>query len=49
MALEQVTEGGVVTESDRLIDRQFERTAITKWTGFAKMDYSATQCLDITT
>lgn len=48
-ALEQVTEQGVTTESDKLIDRQFERTAITKWTGFAKLDYNATQCLDITT
>jgi hypothetical protein len=47
LALEQVTEQGVMTESDRLIDKQFERTAISKWTGFAKMDYNATQALDV--
>jgi hypothetical protein len=49
LALVQYTEQGVMTESDRLIDRQFERTVISKWTGFGKLDYSATQCLDITT
>lgn len=48
IALEQVTEQGVMTETDKLIDRQIERTAISKWTGFAKMDPAATQCLDIT-
>lgn len=47
-ALEQVTEQGVMTETDRLIDRQIERTAITKWTGFAKMDYQAAKLLDVT-
>lgn len=46
-ALEQVTEQGVMTESDRLIDKQFERTAISKWTGFAKLDYNAVKVLDI--
>lgn len=48
LALEQVTEQGVMTESDKLIDRQLERTAISKWTGFAKLDYQAIQVLDIT-
>lgn len=48
IALEQVTEQGVMTESDKLIDRQMERTAISKWTAFAKLDAAATQCLDIT-
>lgn len=48
-ALEQITEQGIMTESDRLIDKQLERTAITKYTGFAKLDYAATHCLDITT
>ncbi len=36
LALVQYTEQGVGTESDRLIDRQFERTVISKWTGFGK-------------
>ncbi len=49
LALVQYTEQGVLTESDRLIDRQFERTVVSKWTGFGKLDYNATQCLDITT
>jgi hypothetical protein len=49
LALVQYTEQGVITESDRLIDRQFERTVVSKWTGFGKLDYNATQCLDITT
>jgi hypothetical protein len=47
LALVQYTEQGVLTESDRLIDRQFERTVVSKWTGFGKLDYNATQCLDI--
>lgn len=49
IALEQITEQGVMTETDKLIEKQMERTAITKWTGFAKMDPNATQCLDIVT
>jgi preprotein translocase subunit SecB len=47
VALEQVTEQGVMTESDKLIDTQFERTAISKWTGFAKSDYNGVQVLDV--
>lgn len=47
LALVQYTEQGVITETDRLIDRQFERTVVSKWTGFGKLDYNATQCLDI--
>ncbi|MBI3911041.1 MAG: hypothetical protein HY320_08930 [Armatimonadetes bacterium] len=46
LALVQYTEQGVVTESDRLIDKQFERTVVSKWTGFAKLDYNAVQVLD---
>lgn len=46
-ALIQYTEGGTLTEQDRIIDHQFERVQITKWTGFGKLDYNATQCLDI--
>jgi hypothetical protein len=49
LAMVQYTEQGVATESDRLIDRQFEQTVVSKWTGFGKLDYSATQCLDIVT
>lgn len=48
MAMVQYTEGGLMTESDRLIDRQFDRSVVSKWTGFGKLDYQATQCLDIT-
>lgn len=48
-ALERITEGGIVTESDKLIDKQFERTAITQWVGYAKIDSAAVHCLDITT
>lgn len=47
-ALEQVTEHGVITEVDRLIDRQIESTAVTKWTGFVKLDASASQAIDVT-
>lgn len=47
-ALEQVTEHGIVTEVDRLIDRQIESTAVTKWVGFVKLDTSASQALDVT-
>jgi hypothetical protein len=47
-ALEQVTEQGVVTESDKLIEAQIDQSVITKWTGFAKLDYNAAKCLDIT-
>jgi hypothetical protein len=46
-ALEQVTEQGVLTESDNLIDRQLNRSAISKVTGFYKLDYAATQCFDL--
>jgi len=47
-ALEQVTEHGVITEVDRLIDRQIESTSVTKWSGFVKLDTSASQALDVT-
>lgn len=35
--LEMVTAGGIVTDFDRLIDRQLERAAITQTYGFAKI------------
>ncbi len=46
-ALVQYTEGGLLIETDRLIDRQWERTVLSKWTGFGKLDYQATQGLDV--
>lgn len=36
-ALEKVQAGSVITESDKLIDRQLERAAVTATTGFAKL------------
>jgi hypothetical protein len=47
-ALEQVTEHGVITEVDRLIDRQVESTTVSKWTGFVKLDENASQAIDVT-
>lgn len=49
IALQEYSWGGVQTESDRLIDQQVERSTISEWAGFLKLDGSATQCLDITT
>ena len=47
--LEQVTEYGLITEVDRFIDKQFERTAVSKWTGFKKLDPDAAQAIDVVT
>lgn len=41
-AVEKVQAGGVVTEYDKLIDRQLERASITVTTGFSLMDQMAT-------
>lgn len=46
-ALEQVTAGGVMTEFDKLIDRQIERAAVTSICGFAKIYDDATKSLTI--
>lgn len=46
-ALEQVTELGVLVETDRLINRQIETTAVSKWTGFVKLDAHAAQAVDV--
>ncbi len=46
-ALEQVTERGLTVETDRLIDRQIERSAVTKWNAFVKLDVNASQAIDI--
>lgn len=46
-ALEMVKAGDVVTEYDKLIDRQLERAAITSIAGFAKIFSDASKVLDI--
>lgn len=44
-ALEMVQAGGVMTEYDKLIDRQLERAAITQISGFAKIFTDASKIL----
>ena len=44
-ALETVRCGGIVTEYDKLIDRQLERAAITCTAGFAKIHSPAVKVL----
>ena len=44
-ALEMVTAGGVMTEYDKLIDKQLERAAITQISGFAKIYTDAAKVL----
>lgn len=46
-ALEMVTAGGIVTDFDKLIDRQLERAAITQTYGFAKICDSASVMMTI--
>ena len=46
-ALEQVRAGGVMTEFDKLIDRQLERAAITTTYGFAKIYEDASKALSL--
>ena len=46
-ALEQVRAGGVMTEFDKLIDRQLERAAITTTYGFAKIYENASKALSL--
>lgn len=46
-ALEQVQAGGVMTEFDKLIDRQLERAAITTISGFAKIFTPASKALSV--
>jgi hypothetical protein len=41
IALVQYTEGGLLTETDRIIDGQWEDTVISKWTNFAVFDRAA--------
>ena len=44
-ALEMVEAGGILTEYDKLIDRQIERAAITQTAGFAKIFTDASKIL----
>lgn len=44
-ALERVQAGGIVTEFDKLIDRQLERASVTVTSGFAKIYNDAAKCL----
>lgn len=46
-ALEMVQSGGIVVDYDRLIDRKFERAAITAIAGFAKILPESTRVLKI--
>lgn len=46
-ALEMVQAGGVMTEYDKLIDRQLERAAITEISGFAKIFTGASKVLSV--
>ena len=46
-ALEAVEAGGIITEYDKLIDRQLERAAITCTTGFSKIFPDATKVLSV--
>ncbi len=46
-ALEMVQAGGIMTEYDKLIDRQLERAAITEISGFAKIFTDASKVLSV--
>lgn len=46
-ALEMVTAGGVMTDFDRLIDRQLERAAITQISGFAKIFADSSKVMNV--
>ena len=46
-ALEMVQAGGVLTEYDKLIDRQLERAAISEISGFAKIITAASKMLEV--
>lgn len=46
-ALEKVTAGSVVTEYDKLIDRQLERAAVTVTAGFAKIFDDSAKVLNV--
>ena len=48
-ALEHVIAQDITVDSDRLIDKQLERTAITTISGFSKIIGDAVKCLKYTT
>ena len=47
-AIEKITSGGVITEYDKLIDKQLERAVISTITGFARMFPDAAKVLNVT-
>lgn len=46
-ALEKLTEGGVVMETENIIRKQIAGTGYSTWVGFHKLDYAAAQVLDV--
>lgn len=48
-AAARLQEGDMLEESDRMIERQLNRTTMSVWEGWMKLEADATQCLDITT
>lgn len=46
-ALEMVTAGGIMTDFDKLIDRQLERAAITQISGFSKIFADSVKSMDV--
>jgi hypothetical protein len=46
-ALEKLTEGGTVVDSDNIIRRQVRGTSISNWVGWHKLDYNAVEILDV--
>ena len=46
-ALEMVTAGGVMTDFDRLIDRQLERATISQISGFAKIFADSAKVMNV--
>ena len=46
-SLEKVQCGNIITEYDKLIDRQLERAAITTISGFAKISQDASKLLSV--
>jgi hypothetical protein len=47
-AAARLQEGDMLEESDRIIERQLNRTTMSVWEGWMKLENSATQVLDIT-
>lgn len=47
-AVKVLTEGDLLDESDKIIDKQINQRAMSYWKGYMKLDNNAAQCLDIT-